>query len=388
MKGFRAKIDYALKHNVVLNKLFNFFGSCFFKFIGLFVRVRKNAVLFSGHSRKYNDSPRVIYEQLIKMDSYKDFVFYWALDDLSVDIPGNCKKVKSDSWSYFITALKCKYWITCVNIERSLHFKKKKTVYLNTWHGTPLKTVGNAASKRKDYNFSKTTFFCSAGEYETAIYLEAFRLKPKSIINTGLPRNDELYQVRKEEIVDIKKRLGIPLDKKVILYAPTWRDSVDKGKTYLIKPPLDITKWQEQLGNEYVLLFRAHPYTNKLLGIEFNSFVLDYSNYPSINDLLKIADVLISDYSATIFDYSILEKPIICFGYDYDSYAKERGLYLDLKAELPSGVLYHEDEVLNKIKTMDYSDECLKTKAFKEKYLEYGGSAAADCIEKVFGQGK
>ena len=385
MKGFKAKIDYALKHNMFLNKIFNIFFSAFFKIIGCFVKIDKKSILFSGLNKKYNDSPKAIYEKIMDNPFFADYKFYWSLDDFNTSIPGNCIKIKPDSWSYFITALKCKYWIACVNIERSLHFKKKKTIYLNTWHGTPIKTVGNSASKRADFNFSNIDFFCCAGEYEKAIYIKDFRLKPSSLINTGLPRNDALYSVNEEEIGLIRERIGIPVDKKVILYAPTWRDSNDKGKTYSIKPPIDLSKWEKLLGDNYVILLRTHPFTNQLLGVEFNSFVRDFSGYPSMNDLLKVADILISDYSATIFDYSILERPIVCFGYDCDSYAKDRGLYLDIEKELPSGVMKNEDEVLSKILSINYKEESLKTKRFKDKYLKYGGKAATECIKAVFG---
>ena len=159
MVGLRAKIDYVLKHNVIVNRLFKFSGSCFFKFIGLFVPINDRAILFSGHTRKYNDSPRAIYEYMISHSEYKDYHFIWALDDPSVDTPGNAEIVVPDTWKYFVTALKCKYWITCVNIERSLHFKKKKTVYLNTFHGITIKTAGNDAAGRKgDYDFSTTDY--------------------------------------------------------------------------------------------------------------------------------------------------------------------------------------------------------------------------------------
>ena len=386
MRGLRAKIDYILKHNAFISRVFIGSVSICLKFVGLFVRTRNNTVIFSGHSRKYNDSPRVIYEYMLSQPRFSDMHFIWALEnpEEGASIPGNPEIVKADTFKYFRRTLAAKYWITCVNIDRNLKYKKKKTKYLNTWHGTPLKTIGNSAAGRKDYNFSHINLFCSAGEYEKEIYIRDFCLRPESIINTGLPRNDELYSFSETEKNEIRERLGIPADKKVILYAPTWRDSKDKGKEYAIKPPMDVSKWKDKLSGEYVLLFRTHPYTNKLLGIQFDDFVMDYTNYPVINDLLKIADILISDYSATVFDYSILERPIVCFAYDYETYAKERGLYADLNEVLPGGVVYDEDSVINRILSMNYEKECELTKAFKEKFLEFGGNATEICVEKLF----
>ena len=119
-------------------------------------------------------------------------------------------------------------------------------------------------------------------------------VKEEALIPSGLPRNDGLYHVTKDEVIAIKKKLGLPLDKKIMMYAPTWRDSYDKGASYAIKPPMDLKKWEEKLKDEYVLLFRTHAYTTKLLGVEFDDFCLDYTSYPVINDLFKVADILIS----------------------------------------------------------------------------------------------
>jgi CDP-glycerol glycerophosphotransferase len=384
MEGLRARVDYVLKHNTAINKSFKFLASTAVKAMGLFVPMDNKAIIFSAHSRKYNDSPRAIYEYMITLPEFKDYTFYWALDDTNVEIPGNAVKIVPDTPEYFRTALKCKYWITCVNIERSLKFKRKNCVYLNTWHGIPIKTVGNMAEGRKDYDFSHIDYFCVSGDYEIDLYEKSFNVQPAQIIKTGLPRNDVLYKTTKDEVEEIKKKLGLPLDKKLILYAPTWRDSKDGGKSYTIKPPMDLAKWEKMLGEKYILLFRTHPYTNKLLGVEFNSFVRDYVNYPNINDLMKISDILISDYSATIFDYAILERPIISFAYDCDEYGEERGFAMDPRAEMPGGIVKTEDEVIDRILGMNYEKEVAAVKAFKNKYLTYGGQATEKCVKKMF----
>lgn len=387
MGSFKKKLDYVLKHNIFISKVFRATVSTLFKFLGLFHPIKENTVLFTGHNRGYNDSSRAIYEQMLKDKRFSNFTFYWGLDDTSVEIPGNPIKVKADTWKYFKTAFKCKYWITCVNIERSLKFKKKKQIYLNTDHGITIKTCGNDAVGRKDYDFYYINFYCVSGNYEREMYTRCFNLNPKNIIPTGLPRNDELYRIEKTEVESIKEKLGLR-GKKIILYAPTWRDSQDVGKTYSLKPPVTIEKWQKVLGDEYVVLLRAHPYTTELLGINFNDFIMDYSSYNKVNDLIKIADVLISDYSAIIFDYAITEKPIFCFAYDYDDYSKNRGIALDLKKEFPGGIVQTEDELLSRIKNLDYAKASLGVKKFKNKYIEYGGNATKLCIDYVFGKGE
>lgn len=241
MHGFRAKLDYWLKHNAMFEDVFLALGGFVLRTMGLFVKVDNQMVLFSGHTRKYNDSTRVIYEYMIARPEFNRLKKVWALEDPEhVYVPGNPIKVKSDTWQYFKLCLKAKYWISCVNIERGLIFKKKEQIYLNTWHGMPFKRVGNDAGGRHGYNWYYVDFFCYASDYEKEILKKAFGIPESSFIGTGLPRNDELYRITKEEVVALKNKLGLPLDKKVILYAPTWRDSIDNGRTYSIKPPINI----------------------------------------------------------------------------------------------------------------------------------------------------
>lgn len=387
MHGFRARLDYALKHNYFIYRLFNWTISPILKMWGWLIPTEKNMVLFSGHSRKYNDSPKILYEYMLAHpEKYGHFKCVWALEDpVNVEVPGNPIKVKSDTMQYFKYTLKAKYWITCVNIERSLHFKKQGCRYLNTWHGTPFKHVGNDAGGRSDFDFGNVDYFCYASEYDKEIFKRAFKVKEEALIPTGLPRNDDLYKVTPEEVIRLKQHLGLPLDKKIILYAPTWRDSTDNGKTCAIKPPVNAKKWEEALKDNFIVLFRMHAYTNKLLGLEFNDTLRDYSSYPNVNDLFKVADILISDYSASMTDYSILERPVLCFAYDYDEYRDERGLYVDFNKDMPSGILRTEDEVLNYIKTMDYDAECIKTKLMiKDKLINLGGKATESCLDKLF----
>lgn len=386
MHGFRARLDYALKHNYVIYKIFNVSSSMFMRIWGKFVPMDETMVLFNAQARKYNDSPRAIYDYMYNKPQFEKYKYVWALEDPdNTEIPGNPIKVKVDTLDYFKMTLKAKYWITCVNIERSLHYKRKNCVYLNTWHGTAFNTIGNMAKGRKDYDFSNVDFFCYESEFQKDICMKSFNTREEAMIPTGYPRNDTLYYVTPEEVKSLKERMGLPLDKKIILYAPTWRDSTDNGKTFAIKPPINVDYWKERLGKDYIVLFRTHTYTNKLLGVVFNDVIRDYTSYPVVNDLFKVADILISDYSSCVTDYCILERPIICFAYDYEEYKEARGLNIDFKTEMPSGIKKTEKEVIDHILSMDYDEECKKTKALKDKYTYIGGHATEICVEKMFG---
>ena len=291
-----------------------------------------------------------------------------------------------DTFEYFKIALKAKYWVACVNIERGLKFKKKNQIYLNTWHGASLNFVGNAVVGRHDFHFEHINYFCYNGEYEREFIKRDFNVLDKALISTGYPRNDALYEATDETRTAFRKKFGILDDKRIILYAPTWRESEDGGGSFKLTPPINWKKWEEKLGEKYVVFLRTHPYTTELMNVKFNDFVRDYINYPQVNDLLIAADVLISDYSSIQLDYSILGRPQICFGYDYDEYKAVRGFYFDLEKTMPNGVMRDEDDVIRHLITMNYEEDCSKSRKFRDNHMEYGGGAALKCIEKMFGK--
>lgn len=383
--SIRSRVEYVLKHNPWIMNSFIGLGSAFFKAVGHFVKTDDSMILFTSYSGKfYNDSPKKVYEYMLGDPRCRGFHYVWAFREPDkVSVTGNCKKVKIDTWKYFITALKAKVWITNVNIERGLKFKKKNQFYLNTWHGTSVNYVGNAVEGRHDFKWDYVDAFCYAGEYERGFIKRDFLVTDEHLLPSGLPRNDDLYAADEVRIKTIKTALNIPLYKKVILYAPTWRESTDGGGSCNIKPPIDIEKWRAALVDQYILIFRTHHNTKKMLGIRFDDFVRDGSEYPDVNDLMVIADFLITDYSCIMMDYSILGRPIVEFGYDYDEYSKSRGFYLDLDKEIPSHILRTEEEVLNYITTSDYEEESKKIQKFRDEHVEYGGHAAKMCVDAI-----
>ena len=376
------KIEYIIKHNLFVQRMYKLIFSIIFRIIGIFIKQDKKRVIFQSMIGKtYSDSPKIIYEEMLKREEFKDYLFVWAFVERDkFDVP-NAKKVKLNSIKYFIETLKCGIWITNVDIERGLKYKPKKTIYINTWHGVPLKFIGNSQKNRNDYDYSDVDYLCSSCKYLDDIYINDFNVRKESLVKCGMPRNDILYTCNEKKIKDIKKKLNIPEDKKVILYAPTWRDSNDGGKNYIIKPPIDIEYFREKLSKDYVILFRMHHLTTKQLGLQFDDFVRDCSGNYDINELMMVSDILISDYSATIFDYSILERPIISFAYDYSDYAKDRGLYIKLEDILPNSVFKTQEEVIDYILNMNYKNECEISKKIKEKYMACEGNGTKICID-------
>lgn len=173
---------------------------------------------------------------------------------------------------------------------------------------------------------------------------------------------------------------------KVILYAPTWRESTNGGKSYENKPPIHFGVWKKELGDEYVVLFRAHHQTTKVLGVHYDEFVREASSYPAVNDLMIAADIRITDYSAIAFDYSILCRPIFCYAYDYDTYLAERGTYFQIDEKYPNKSCGTEEELLRRIKGIDYAAECANTKRFRDEFVQYGIGATETCAKAEFGK--
>lgn len=381
----RQRMIYILKHNAAIQALYRIIMSFIFRIWGQIIRTDENLVLFvSFMGLSFNDSPKAIYDYMEAHPEYKKYHCIWAFEEPSKFT--ELKTVKIDTPAYFKTALRAKYWITNTNIERGLRFKKNNQIYLNTWHGIALKYIGNDVAGRNDFNFDTVDYLCVCGDYDERVYKSAFQAKESSYLKVGLPRNEELWTVSSEKKRLIREKLGIPADKRVILYAPTWRESTDGGKSYEIKPPIHFDRWHEELGNEYIVLFRAHHQTTRVLGVQYDEFVRDVSSYPTVNDLMIAADILITDYSAIAFDYSILCRPIFCYAYDYETYLVERGTYFKIDEKYPNKSCRTETELLARIKEINYELECQNTKRFRDEFIQYGNGATEACVKAVFGR--
>ena len=373
-------------YNPTIYNLYFFIGNFVLSCLKLFIRPNDKLILFvSFGGRRFDDSPKAIYDLMIQDARYKDYQFVWAFIMPEKYDVCRKKKKKIDTLKYFITALRARLWITNSSITRGLSFKGKHTFYYNSWHGTALKKMGidihqgnEAFSIKKKKNKDNYTDLMSAqGQYDIDIFSRVFNIPPQNFVITGLPRNDELVKSGEKVKEKIKKYYNIPGEKKIILYAPTFREySRDNNDNCYIAPPINIQKWEGEIGGNYVMLFRAHYEVVNVLNITNTSFVKDVSDYPILNDLMLASDLLITDYSSICFDYSIQAKPIICFAYDYDVYNSHRGLYFDLREVLDNKMIKTEDDLLNYIKKLDFEKGIALTKKFRERYVtEYGNAS-------------
>lgn len=360
---------------------------------GWFVPVRKNTMIFcSFGGRNFNDSPKAIYDKVCARKEFDEWQLIWAfVEPDKFEVPrGN--KIKVDTFAFFKALLYCRVWVSNSGMDRGIELHRKSNIRVETWHGTPIKKI---CGEENQTTFEKSpelykgeidndTIRCAQSEFDLEIYSRIFHASKDSILLSDLPRNDALLKYSIDDVKKIRKRLGICENKKVLFYTPTYREYLinDSNDTF-IAPPIDLGKWKERLGDDYVLLIRAHYAVTAALNIIDDEFVKDVSKYPSINDLYAISDMMISDYSSTFFDFSILDRPMFCFAYDLEEYEEKRGLYLNLYKVLPCDVNKDEDSLIENILTTDIKEASKKTRAFHMKYAPYAGNASKMVVDKI-----
>ena len=356
---------------------------------------------FSG--RGYSDSPKAVYEYMLAAPEYKDYRFVWSFREpdkyeFLLDNP-RTEIVKFRTREDNKALRTAKYWIS--NYRMLDHqCPRKGQVYVQCWHGTPLKRLGydikegdnvmNSLSEvREKYrtDAKKFSYILSPSAFASDKFATAWNLvetgQTDKILEVGYPRNDRLVNASEKERQSLRKELGVD-DKRVILYAPTWRDNQHvSGQGYSYKTEVDFDRLRRELGDEYVILFRAHYLVANSFDFErYEGFVMDVSSYPDINDLYIASDLLVTDYSSVFFDYANLQKPIVFYMYDLDRYANElRGFYLDLD-ELPGPIVEDEGALIEAIEASKNQKPDEKYEAFREKFNPLDDGHASERLVK------
>ncbi|MFA9414318.1 CDP-glycerol glycerophosphotransferase family protein [Streptococcus sp. E29BA] len=376
-------IKNILKTNKLIFLIYTKLFSFLLRAIGFFIPTNDKQILFVVYGgQRYDDSPKAVYEAMKADRRFEDFTFKWAfLDPESIDEVSHHEKLKIDTPSYFIQALKSKYWITNSSASRGLNFMKPSTKNIFFTHGmTGIKKIGLDIDNRTGFDLFREIhdYIVLEGKKEEEIIRRAWGVQESTnILNIGLPRNDDLFTRDADSIERLKKHLGLPKDKKVILYAPTFREyNRDSTFATLLSPPFDFDHWYRELGNDYILLLTAHYEVSKLMNVpENHPFVVNAFKYPNINDLIIVSDLLISDYSSIIFDFALTERPIFSYAYDYDQYSVQRGIYEGYEKLFYNGVLKSEAEVIEAIKNIDYEVQSAHIKTVKDSYFSHYGDA-------------
>lgn len=346
------------------------------------IPVNKKIIIFqSSNGRNYTGNPRYIYEEMVREGLDQQYECIWFVFDLNIAIPGKCKKVRCNLFRCFWYLMRAGIWVFDSR-QPDFYIKKKNVIFIETWHGTPLKKLaldmdklnmeGNHDIDGYHQKFKKACndwdYLISQNRFSTNIFNSCFDFNGKPMLEIGYPRNDVLFEKNnKEDIERLKQDLGLPLDKKIILYAPTWRDNeYNNGGKYKFASKLDFDKAREELSDEYVFIVKYHYLVSDQIDWSpYKGFVYTFDETKDIAWLYLVSDMMITDYSSVMFDYSLLNRPMLFFAYDLETYKNElRGFYFDFIKEAPGPISRDTDQLIKDIKEYD-EDE------WKEKYIAY-----------------
>lgn len=370
--------------------------------------------------RSLSCSPRAIYLAMLGQERFAGYRFVWSfkgaerveaerenplLADARVSV------VQRGSEEYFRALAAAKVLVLNTRLPEYVT-PKPGQVFVQCWHGTPLKRLGydvkiettnalNTTSElagRFGMDAKKWTYLLSPSPYTSEHLADAFGLPAERradvILEEGYPRNDEVAlaaaDASGERQRELRAALGVPEGKRAMLYAPTWRDdSYQAGVGYTFDYLIDFDLLRRELGDEWVVLFRPHYYiANHFDFSAYEGFVIDVSAWDNVNELYIAADALVTDYSSVMFDYAILRRPMALFVPDYETYAdKIRGFYFDL-SEVPGPRCVETAELARALR-----DEAAYWREFGEKYDAFvarfcpkdDGHAAERVIDRVWG---
>ncbi|MFI6941643.1 CDP-glycerol glycerophosphotransferase family protein [Streptomyces sp. NPDC050418] len=361
--------------------------------------LRDSVLYVSYNGKQYSDSPKSVQAELARRGA--DLEHLWVVRDGQVELPEGVTPVRLWGREWYEALATCRYIVTNAHLPDWLQ-RRDGQVIVQTWHGTMLKKIGlDIAAPKFDPGYLERlprevrnwSLLVSANRFSTPILERAFGYEGE-ILESGYPRNDLLHAPDREQQADrVKHRLGIPAGKKVVLYAPTWRDDQSHGRgQFRFDLRLDLAEARESLGDDHVVLVRRHSNAVDAVPGAGDGFVFDVSEYPDISELYLIADLMITDYSSVMFDYAHTGRPMLFFTYDLEHYRDTlRGFYFDFEAEAPGPLLTTSSEVLQAVRDIDsvrekYADAYGQ---FRRRFCEFGdGESARRVADRMLEMGR
>ncbi|WP_144554149.1 CDP-glycerol glycerophosphotransferase family protein [Bacillus sp. X1(2014)] len=363
----------------------------------------------SRDGKSLTDSPYAIFKYLLHHPGYKHFKHIWSinssneLETVIADYKGlkNVKFVKRNSKEYLKCLATSKFLINNSTFQ-SFFIPKNDQVYINTWHGTPLKSMGfdipgnPAHSQNVVRNFLSADYLLSPNDHTTNMFLDSYKLNGVyngEIIQEGYPRIDLTYHTDSEVFKSLLTKLGLTIDKtkQTILYAPTWKGThVSKAKNDMFQIISEMSYLRNQVGEEYNLYIKVHPflYDQARKFDEIKDILIP--DFVDTNELLSLVDILVTDYSSIFFDFLVTNKPILFYIWDYDDYREERGMYLS-DDELPGPTLFTVQEVAGAVQEISKISENYRSvyQAAKNKFTKHDdGNVTTRIVQYVFNKNK
>lgn len=363
--------------------------------------INKNIILFESNvGRNYTGNPKAIYEEMVRLGLDREYSCYFSIENMETEIPGNARKVKRLRLKYFYVMAVAGVWVSDSRFPAFI-VKRDGVSYIQTWHGTPLKKLAldldnifmDGEKSIEDYKekFKKNTetwdYLISQNQYSSEIFRRCFAFD-KTMLEFGYPRNDVLFHKNNDkDIAALKEKLGLPKDKKILLYAPTWRDNeYYQENRYKFSSQMDYDKMKEKLSDEYVLIVKYHYLVKDPIDwSKYKGFVYSFDSKCDIAELYLVSDMLITDYSSVMFDYSLLGRPMLFFAYDLNAYKDElRGFYFDYLEEIPGPISMTTDELIGHIKNYQEEEFEEKRKQYQNKFNTFDrGSASKEVVKLI-----
>ncbi|WP_242940421.1 CDP-glycerol glycerophosphotransferase family protein [Anaeromicropila populeti] len=362
--------------------------------------VSENVILFESNvGRNYTGNPKAIYEEMVRQGLDRQYKCCFILEDLQVEIPGNPIKVKRLRWKYFYYFAIAKIWVSDSRFPTFI-VKRKGVTYIQTWHGTPLKKLAldmesihmDGEKSIEDYkkafvsNTSTWDYLISQNSFSTETFRRCFSFH-KNMLEVGYPRNDSLIRDNSAaKIKEWKDLLGLPADKKILLYAPTWRDNEYYGENlYKFYSNIDYDRMRKELGGEYIMIVKYHYLVKDHIDWScYADFIYKFDSAMDITSLYLVSDCLITDYSSVMFDYSILKRPMFFYAYDLENYKNNlRGFYFDFMKEVPGPVSRTTEELIYQIKNYEFSQYTEKYEIFLKKFNSYDDGKASERVVEL-----
>lgn len=351
--------------------------------------IRKNRVVFSSfYGRAASDNPAAIAEALRAQCPEAEIL--WLLNDPATPLPEGMRAVKNHSLARIFALSTARVWVD--NCRKGARRKRRGQFYLQTWHGFALKriekdaldTLGQDYAEYARRDSSQIDLIVSDGRFMHEIYRNSFWYDGE-IADFGSPRNDLFFRDTSALSSAVKARLGLPERRKLVLYAPTFRDDRSTDAYRLDAQPL-LSACRARFGGEWSLLVRLHPAVDGQSAGLFaydGARILDATHYPNLNELFCATDLLITDFSSCMFDFALTKKPCLRFALDQSDYRAARNFYLAPEA-LPFALAESNDALARLIETFDEAAYAARLrKFFDEIGIFEDGRASERCAARI-----
>lgn len=356
-----------------------------------FIPIDSNKIVISSYyGRGYGDNPKYIVEELLKYSDQLSIIWLVKNDEEKKNLPTYIKPCRYNSVQSICHLSTAKIWID--NCRKGfVMFKRKKQYYIQTWHGFAIKRIEKDAEKQLSAYYVKCAkrdskmidVAVSDSSHMTRLYKESFWYKGE-VLECGAPRNDVIIKNSDSLKDKIFATLNIESDRKLVLYAPTFRSNL-KNDAYLIDYKRLKLSCEKRFGGEFSILVRLHP--NVIKNSESMQFdgteCINASYYPDMQELLAVSDVVVSDYSSLMVDYSLSGRPCFQFASDIEDYKKDRDFYFNIE-NLPYMLSETNDELETSILAFD---EIAYQRAIDEFLTSVGmikhSNAAHKCAELI-----